>query len=128
MNYLSVENLTKSFGIRVLFEDLNFGIEKGQKVALIAKNGTGKSTFLRILFGTESYDSGNVVFRKGIKLGILEQSPEFNEKHTISEVIFNSNSEQIKAILEYELALLHVEDNERMQNAFDKMDNLKAWD
>ena len=128
MNYLSVENLTKSFGIRVLFKDLNFGIDKGQKVAFIAKNGTGKSTFLRILFGTESYDSGNVVFRKNIKLGILDQSPVFDEKHTISEVIFNSDSEQIKAILAYEKALLHLDDNERMQKAFDKMDALKAWD
>jgi len=67
MNYLSIENLTKSFGERVLFENLNFGIDKGQKVAFIAKNGTGKSTFLRILFGTESYDSGQVIFRKNIK-------------------------------------------------------------
>ena len=63
MNYLSVENLTKSFGERILFQDLTFGIDQGQKVAFVAKNGTGKSTFLKILFGTEGYDSGNVVFR-----------------------------------------------------------------
>ena len=62
MNYLSVENLTKSYGIRVLFEDITFGIDKGQKVAFIAKNGTGKSTFLKILAGKEGYDSGNVIF------------------------------------------------------------------
>jgi ATP-binding cassette subfamily F protein uup len=128
MNYLSVENLTKSFGIRVLFEDINFGIDKGQKVAFIAKNGTGKSTFLKILFGSEGYDSGNVVFRKNIKLGILDQSPVFDEKLTISEVIFISESEQIKAILEYERALLDAGNNERMQKAFDLMDTLKAWD
>ncbi len=128
MNYLSIENLTKSFGERVLFENLNFGIDKGQKVAFIAKNGTGKSTFLRILFGTESYDSGQVIFRKNIKLGILEQSPEFDDKLSISEVIFKSDTEQIKAISEYESALLYPDDNERMQNAFDQMDALKAWD
>jgi ATP-binding cassette subfamily F protein uup len=83
MNYLSVENLTKSFGIRVLFEDLSFGIEKGQKVAFIAKNGTGKSTFLNILAGKEGYDSGNVIFRKDVKVGILDQAPVFNEESTI---------------------------------------------
>ncbi|NQX97936.1 MAG: ABC-F family ATP-binding cassette domain-containing protein [Flavobacteriales bacterium] len=128
MNYLSVENLTKSFGIRVLFNDITFGIEKGQKVAFIAKNGTGKSTFLNILAGKEGYDSGNVVFRKGIKVGILDQMPEFNEKLTISQVLFDSDSEQIKAILAYEKAIENPDDNEKMQTAFEQMDALNAWD
>ncbi len=128
MNYLSVENLTKSYGVRVLFEDITFGIDKGQKVAFIAKNGTGKSTFLNILASREGYDSGNVVFRKDIKVGILDQSPVFDDKLSISEVIFDADSEQITAILAYEKALLNPEDNETMQVAFDQMDNLKAWD
>ena len=78
MNYLSVENLSKSFGERVLFENISFGIDKGQKVAFIAKNGTGKSTLLKILAGEAGYDSGNVVFRNDIKTGILQQSPNYD--------------------------------------------------
>lgn len=128
MNYLSVEELTKSFGIRTLFEKITFGIDKGQKVAFIAKNGTGKSTFLRILAGLESYDSGNVVFRKGIKIGYLHQTPEFKDNLTINQTIFRSNSDQINAIKDYEKALLNPNDNEQMQEAFDQMDALNAWD
>ena len=128
MNYLSVENLTKSFGVRVLFKDITFGIDKGQKVAFIAKNGTGKSTFLNILASREGYDSGNVIFRKDIKVGILDQMPKFDDKLTISEAIFDSDSEQIKAILAYEKAILNPDDNEAMQIAFERMDTLKAWD
>lgn len=128
MNYLSVEELTKSFGIRVLFDKISFGIDKGQKVAFIAKNGTGKSTFLRILSGLETYDSGNVVFRKDIKVGYLHQTPLFDKSVTISEAIFKANTPEINAIKEYELALLHPDDNEKMQKAFNKMDELKAWD
>ena len=128
MNYLSVENLTKSYGVRVLFEDITFGIDRGQKVAFIAKNGTGKSTFLNILASKEGYDSGNVVFRKDIKVGILNQSPEFDDSLNISEVIFDSDSEQIKAILAYEKAILNPDDNDEMQTAFEQMDHLNAWD
>ena len=127
MNYLSVENLTKSYGIRVLFKDITFGIEQGQKVAFIAKNGTGKSTFLKILFGTENYDSGNVVFRKDLKVVFLHQTPVFPDELTISEVIFKADSEQINAILDYEKAVLNPDDNETMQKAFDRMDALDAW-
>lgn len=128
MNYLSVEEVTKSYGIRTLFDKITFGIEKGQKVAFIAKNGTGKSTFLKILAGFETQDSGNVVFRKGIKVGYLHQTPQFVPEHTIFETIFKANSPEINAIRVYEEALLHPENNEKMQAAFDKMDELKAWD
>lgn len=127
MNYLSVENLTKSYGVRVLFEDITFGIDQGQKVAFIAKNGTGKSTFLKILFGIEGYDSGNIVFRKDIKTGFLKQSPDFPENKTISDVVFNADSEQIKAILAYEKASKNPNNQEVLQAAFDKMDALDAW-
>lgn len=128
MNYLSVENLSKSFGERVLFENISFGIDKGQKVAFIAKNGTGKSTLLKILAGEAGYDSGNVVFRNGIKTGILQQSPNYNDELTISQTIFKTSSEQIDAILEYEKAIANPDDNERMQKAFEQMDALDAWD
>jgi len=128
MNYLSVENLSKSFGERVLFENISFGIDKGQKVAFIAKNGTGKSTLLKILAGEAGYDSGNVVFRNGIKTGILQQSPNYDDKLTISQTIFKTSSEQIDAILEYEKAIANPDDNERMQKAFEQMDTLDAWD
>ena len=128
MNYLSVENLSKSFGERVLFENISFGIDKGQKVAFIAKNGTGKSTLLKILAGEAGYDSGSVVFRNGIKTGILQQSPNYKEELTISQTIFRTSSEQIDAILEYEKAIANPDDNERMQKAFEQMDALDAWD
>ncbi len=127
MNYLSVENLTKSYGIRVLFENISFGIDQGQKVAFIAKNGTGKSTFLKILFGIEGYDSGNIVFRKGVKTGFLHQSPNFPEDKTIEEVVFNTGSEQIQAILNYKKASETPEKSDALQQAFDKMDALDAW-
>ena len=128
MNYLSVEELTKTFGVRVLFKDLTFGIDKGQKVALIAKNGTGKSTLLKILSGQEQYDSGKVTFRKDIKVGILQQSPNYDDELTVSETIFSSKTPTIQVILEYEQAVLHPEDNERMQQAFEQMDLHEAWD
>jgi len=128
MNYLSVENLTKSFGDRVLFDNLTFGIEKGQKVAFIAKNGTGKSTFLSILYGTEGYDSGEVAFRKGIKTGFLHQSPDFNQDLTINETLFKDDSEILKAIKEYEAASADYEDTERMNKAFEAMESFNAWD
>lgn len=128
MNYLSVENLTKSFGSHVLFENISFGIDKGQKVAFIAKNGTGKSTLLKILAGEDGYDSGNVVFRNGIRTGILQQTPNFKDELTISQTIFKADSEQVNAILEYEKAIANPDDNERMQKAFEQMDALDAWD
>jgi len=127
MNYLSVENLTKSFGVRVLFENITFGIDQGQKVAFIAKNGTGKSTFLKILFGAEGYDSGNVVFRKGVKIGFLNQAPNFPLGNTIADVVFNAKSEQLQAIKEYEIAIKQPDNSEAMQIAYDKMDALDAW-
>ena len=128
MNYLSVENLTKSFGERVLFNDLTFGIEKGQKVAFIAKNGTGKSTFLSILNGDEGYDSGTVAFRNGVKTGFLRQSPNFDDTKTINETLFKEDSEILKAIKEYEAASADYEDTERMNKAFENMEALNAWD
>jgi ATP-binding cassette subfamily F protein uup len=80
MNYLSVENLTKSFGVRVLFSDLTFGIDQGQKVAIVAKNGAGKTTLLRCLMEMEPYDSGRIVYRNDIRIAFMEQSELLNKR------------------------------------------------
>src|SRR6266436_4787424 len=105
MNYLSVENLSKHYGERVLFENLYFGLSEGDKVALIANNGTGKSTLLRILVGKEEPDGGKVTTRNGIRIGFLEQEPVLNVNQTVSEFIKNANTEVVGAIHEYERAL-----------------------
>lgn len=128
MNYLSVENLTKSYGERVLFENLTFGIEKGQKVAFIAKNGMGKSTLLKMLTGEEGYDSGTIAFRNGIKVGFLSQSPKFDESKTINQTLFKENSEILDAIQEYEKASIDSSNSDRLNAAFAKMESLNAWD
>ena len=83
VNYLSVENISKAFGARTLFKDLSFGIDEGQKVALVAKNGTGKTSILEMLAGREQPDKGQVTFRKGIKVGYLTQDPELTDGTTI---------------------------------------------
>ena len=106
MNYLSVENLSKSYGIRVLFEQLSFGINKGQRVALVARNGTGKSSLLKILSGKDTPDSGKVTYRNDIKTGYLDQHPELDESKTIMEEVFGSDNPVISAIKEYEECLL----------------------
>ena len=88
MNYLSVENLTKSFGDRVLFQDLNFGIDLGQKVAIVAKNGSGKTTLLRCLMDLEQYDSGRIVYRNDIRVAFMEQTENLDDNQTILEAVF----------------------------------------
>ncbi len=96
--YLDVQNLTKSFGDRVLFSDISFSIAQGQKVALVAKNGTGKSTLLQILTGREGYDSGQVVYASGIKTGFLEQTPEFDPGESVLDACFNHQGEEQKVL------------------------------
>ena len=86
--YLDVQQLTKSFGSLVLFQDISFSVAEGQKVGLIAKNGTGKSTLLSILSGKEGYDSGQIIFRRDLKVGMLEQSPVFDP----AESVFRANT------------------------------------
>ena len=89
MNYLSVENLTKSFGDRLLFADLTFGIDQGQKVAIVAKNGSGKTTLLRCLMDLEQIDSGRVVYRNDIRVAFMEQTENMDETQTILESMFD---------------------------------------
>ena len=128
MNYLSVENLSKSYGIKELFNGLTYGMNKGQKVALIAKNGTGKSTLLKILAGKEQADTGHFTFRKEVRVGYLEQSPVFDGDETVIEAVFNTSHPLALAVKEYEQCLVRSDEGDEMQRAIDKMDALKAWD
>ena len=96
--YLDVQHLTKSFGALTLFRDISFSIAEGQKVGLIAKNGTGKSTLLSILSGKESYDSGDIVFRRDLKVGILEQTPQFDPSESVLDACFNHQGDPEKVL------------------------------
>ena len=96
--YLDVQNLTKSFGALVLFEDISFSIAEGQKVGLIAKNGTGKSTLLSVISGKEGYDSGSIIFRRDLKVGMLEQSPQFDPEESVLDACFNHEGNPEKVL------------------------------
>ncbi|WP_348811832.1 ABC-F family ATP-binding cassette domain-containing protein [Flavobacterium maritimum] len=128
MNYLSVENISKSFGERTLFENISFGINKDQKIAFIAKNGSGKTTIMSIINGLDEPDTGQVVLRKGIKMAFLSQDNNLQDELTIEESIFASDNETLKVIERYEKALENPEDEEAYQKAFDQMDQYNAWD
>jgi ATP-binding cassette subfamily F protein uup len=128
VNYLSVENISKSFGERTLFENISFGINKDQKIAFIAKNGSGKTCIMKIINGEDEPDSGQVILRKEIKMAFLSQDHDLQDELTIEESIFASDNETLKVIEQYEKALEHPENEEAYQKAFDKMDQLNAWD
>ncbi len=127
MNYLQVDNLTKSYGDKVLFSDICFTVDKDQRVALIARNGTGKTSLLNILGGIDTADSGNIILRKDITVGYLEQNPPVNEKLKVIEEVFQSSSEIVTTIKEYEKACAS-NDSEDLNRAMHKMDALNAWD
>ncbi|PJJ07080.1 ATP-binding cassette subfamily F protein uup [Flavobacterium sp. 1] len=128
MNYLSVENISKSFGERTLFKDISFGINKDQKIAFIAKNGSGKTTIMNIINGFDEPDTGQVVLRKSIRMAFLSQDNKLQDELTIEESIFASDNESLKVIEAYEKALENPEDEEAYQKAFDAMDRHNAWD
>ncbi len=128
MNYQSVENISKSYGERVLFENLSFGINKDQKIALVAKNGTGKTTLLNIIAGVDTPDDGQIISRKGLKIAYLSQKENLDENLTIEQTIFNSDNEILKVIEQYENALKNPEDSETYQKAFELMEHNLAWD
>ena len=127
ISYLQIDGLTKSFGDLVLFEDITFGIAQGQKVGLIAKNGTGKTTLLNIIAGKEDYDNGAVVFRNDLRVGYLEQTPVYPEGLTVLQACFYSPNETVRLIAEYEEAMAS-DDHSSLQDILMRMDNLKAWD
>jgi len=140
MNYLTVENLSKTYGEKLLFENITFGIDKGQKVALIARNGTGKTTLINIITGSEIQDSGTVTMRNDIRISYLPQNPLFQENSSVIDAILNSDNEFILAIKNYEAVLdeIHFQNqngtgeqselNKKLEHATHKMDSLGAWD
>jgi len=128
MNLLSVEGISKSYGEKVVFNPLSFGINQGQKIALIAKNGSGKTSILNIIAGEDTPDKGNVVFRKGTRVAYLAQEPKLDSKLTVEESILQSDNPILKIIANYDNSLENPEDQEAYQKAFEAMDQFQAWD
>ncbi|MBP6410625.1 MAG: ABC-F family ATP-binding cassette domain-containing protein, partial [Pseudarcicella sp.] len=128
MNYLSAENISKNYNERWLFKNINFGILKGDKVALVGQNGTGKTTLMNILAGIVPADEGTVSFRKGISVGYLFQNPIFDENLSVIDTLFAGDSAANKALKLYEKSLLHPEDMDLMADALEQMDLHQAWD
>lgn len=130
MNYLTLENVSKTYGEKVLFDGIDLQINKGQKVALVAKNGSGKSTLLRVIAGAEppEGESSKVQLHRDVRLSFLDQDPDFYEEHTALEAVFDSANPMIQAIKQYERTLLFKTSPEEAQAAITRMDDLKAWD
>ena len=126
-SFLQVDKLTKSIGDRVLFSDITFGVNEGDKIGLIAKNGTGKTTLLRCLAGEISPDSGEIIFRNGIKTAYLDQTPSFDPEMTVLEASFATETPATQAIAQYETALASG-DNDKIAKAVELMDRENAWD
>ena len=124
---LQVENISKSYGDLSLFNDVSFVVEERQRVGLIARNGKGKSTLLRIIAGEEPLDNGKVTLRNGIKVGYLEQEPDFAVGLTVMEACLQRNSEKADVIARYEEALANGDDKQ-LQFLMEEMDRLEAWD
>lgn len=129
MNYLSVSELAKSFGEFKLFKDVSFGLDKGQKVGLVAKNGAGKSTLFKILMGRDIQDEGKIAFRDGIRVGMLDQEPDFGDAKSIEEYIYRSDNPKITALNRYE-KLLELGDTEsdEFNKLMERIEALNAWD
>lgn len=127
MHYVSVESLTKSYGVTPLFSNISFNIEEGDKIALVARNGSGKTTLLRILAGKETSDEGKYWINKDVDIALFEQEPVFDEKKSILDNIFQHNHPVINAIRDYE-AISEDHDEEKLNAAIIKMDELGAWD
>ncbi len=128
MNLLTVENIAKSYGELILFSQLSFGINKGQKIALVAKNGSGKTSILNILSGKDIPETGKVTSRRGIRIAFLEQEPKLDPELTIEQSILSSDNPILKIIADYENALSNSEDTDSYQKAFEAMEQHNAWD
>ena len=130
MNYLNLENISKSYGEKILFDNISFQVNKGEKIAIVAKNGAGKSTLMRVIAGLEPAEGENkkLWVSKDIKIGYLVQEPEFPSDINILEAVFDSDNPTIKAIRQYEEALIWQDRPEKMEQAIAAMDDLKAWD
>ncbi len=134
MTYLSVENLSKKYGLKPLFQDITFGISKGDKTALIAQNGTGKTTLLKIIAGLETADEGEVITKNGLRISLLEQEPKLEDAYTINEFIQHGDNEMVRIVRNYEIAVEAQSENysAETQRNFDRalaeMDSNNAWD
>jgi ATP-binding cassette subfamily F protein uup len=128
VNYLSVENISKSYGERVLFEDISFGINKDQKVAFVAKNGSGKTSILNMIAGLDTPDTGQIIRRKEISMAYLSQNDVLNPALTIEETIFATENKILSIVNQYEKALKNLDDTEAYQKAFELMEQYNAWD
>ena len=126
-NFLNIENLTKSYGDRLLFGDITFGVDEGDKIGIVARNGTGKSTLLSIIAGAESADSGTVVFRKGIRVAYLPQDPVFAEGATVISAALD-NDDPVAAVVRRYSEALASGDAGRTQELTHEMDAAGAWD
>lgn len=124
--FLQIENLTKSYGDRILFESISFGVNEGEKIGIIAKNGTGKSTLLRIISNKESADNGKITFKNNLKIGFLEQMPDFNPDLTVLETCLKKNGEIAQIISRYESAL-SVGNSDEINESISQMDTFEAW-
>lgn len=127
VSYMQVDGLTKSFGDLVLFENISFGIAEGQRVGLIAKNGSGKTTLLNIIAGKEGYDEGNIVFRRDLRVGYLEQDPKYPEELSVLEACFHSDNSTVQLIKDYERCM-ETEGHPGLEELLSKMEHEKAWD
>src|SRR3712207_1613856 len=125
--YLQIDGLTKSFGDLVLFENISFGIAEGQRIGLIAKNGAGKTTLLNIISGKEGYDSGNIVFRRDLRVGYLEQDPRYPEELTVLEACFHRGNDVVELIREYERCM-ETEGHPGLEELLERMDHARAWE
>lgn len=125
-SYLQIENLTKSYGDRILVNSITFGINEGDKIGIVAKNGTGKSTLLNIINGRESADSGNITFRSDLKVGMLDQMPEFSPEATVAETCLTGDTSILKVISQYEQAM-DSGDAKLISQASQAMDAAGAW-
>ncbi len=127
MNYLTVENISKSYGELNLFKNISFSIHKDEKIAFVAKNGTGKTSLLNILTGNDDPDTGSIVFRNGLKISYLLQEPELNPELTVEQTIFDNDNHILNVIRTYEDALLNPDNSEGYQKAFEQMEINNAW-
>lgn len=127
MNYATAENLTKSYGIKTLFEDISFNVNEGDKIAIVAKNGTGKSTLLKILLGKEIADSGEVTINKDVQVVLFDQEIEFDSQLTVEEFMMTLDSAPIQALKKYHKSLI-TQDHDEMEKAIAEMEIHKAWD
>lgn len=128
MNYLSVESIAKAYGEKVLFDNISFGINKDQKIAFVAKNGSGKTSILNIIAGVDTADSGQVVRRKDIDIAYLSQADNLNPNLTIEQTIFSTENKVLSVIKQYEKAVENPDDTDAFQEAFELMEQYNAWD